>query len=104
MSSQSHSRKRERYKKNELADFKSTMSVEDMVRICNKVNECLERGDDDAGFECLAEMPLHPWMAMYILKNPSLGKRHLLESNYNLVDAEAAYGPDWIAKYGSDDN
>ncbi len=81
--------------------FKSTMSSEEMRRINRESRECFYRGERDKAIDMLAKIPLQPHIAMDILLDPELGKEHLLEDNYfNLADAEAFYGKDWIEKYG----
>ncbi len=83
--------------------FKSTMSTEELLYINKMANECIERGDEDAGFEWLGKVPLPPPMALYALKDRYRGKEYLLEEGVNLADAEAFYGKDWMEKYGNKD-
>ncbi len=79
--------------------FISSMSLEEAVAINDNATECLKNGDRRGCHGWLAKIPLAPTIAMQIVQNPSLGKKHLLECNYNLVDAEAYYGKGWLEKY-----
>ncbi len=81
--------------------FKSTMSNEEMLRLSRESHECLQRGEKDKAFEIIGRIPLQPHIALDILLDPAKGKEYLLEDGYfNLSDAEAFYGKDWIEKYG----
>lgn len=85
----------------DIRTFKSTMSDDEKARIRKKVHECQDRGDLDGASDWLGKLPLLPDIAMCILRDPAKGPEYLLEDGaFNLDDAEAFYGKDWIERYG----
>ena len=65
-----------------------------------EINEALDRaedsGDEEERTRILLTIPLYPKLAFGAKE--SMGKERLLELGFNLVEAERAYGKDWLDK------
>jgi hypothetical protein len=73
-----------------------TMTVEEKLTISNKA--CLlRRAGDEEGYERLTKtIPMPPYLAK-IMKE-KMGVDFLLNGGWNLSEAEAEFGSDWLSK------
>ncbi len=78
-----------------------SMSKEESDAIFEEAAKLLDSGDEDGYFECVKKIPLAPNMAL--LMRDDMGKEALLESGFNLKDAEIVYGADWLDNYAIDE-
>ena len=74
--------------------FKSTMSDERRREIAAQVSEAIKAGDKERAAEIAKQMPLPLPMAR-VLK-ADWGVERLKNAGFNLDDAVAAYGEDWL--------
>lgn len=59
-----------------------------------KALEADERGDHEEAFRIRLKIPLAPHLAMAY--KDTLGKEALIESGFDLSEAEAEYGSEWL--------
>ena len=74
--------------------FKSTMSDERRREIAAQVIEAMNAGDKERANEIAKQIPL-PLPMANVLK-ADWGVENLKNSGFNLDDAVAAYGEDWL--------
>jgi len=73
-----------------------TMTLDEKLAISNKAFELLDAGDREGFSRLLRTAPMPPYLAkMYKEK---MGVKQLIESGWNLSEAEAEFGPDWLNK------
>jgi hypothetical protein len=70
------------------------LTREQEIEIIQKSLEADERGDHDESVRLIQQMPLAPHLARAAKK--IWGKEYLLQSGFDLSEAEAAYGKDWL--------
>ena len=73
-----------------------TMSLDDKLSLRMKVFELEEQGKLEEAQKLERSIPLSPYLAKWAKKR--LGAEFLIENGWNLSDAEAQYGPDWLSK------
>ena len=74
---------------------KATMSLDEKLDICNKALDLFEAGDEE-GFDRLMNIvPMPPHLAMAAKK--TMGTEFLMNSGWNLSEAEAVFGADWLS-------
>jgi len=70
-----------------------TMTIEEKLAISNKACLLWEAGDKEGASRLTRSIPMPPYLAkMYKEK---VGLRPLIESGWNLSEAEAEFGPDF---------
>ena len=57
--------------------------------------EIQDAGQKDEAQALRRTVPMSPWLAKFIKEN--LGAETLLELDWNMAEAEAEYGQDWLA-------
>jgi hypothetical protein len=72
------------------------MTLEEKAVLLDAIYEARQAGDDEKAFRLMVEFPLHPGMAK--IGKETFGKDHLLEGGYNLSEAYAEFGDDWLDK------
>jgi hypothetical protein len=72
------------------------LTLEQKAEIIEKPLEADARGDYDEGSRLLRQLPIAPWLAK--AGKEVWGKEFLLENEYDLSEAEAAYGKDWLSR------
>lgn len=78
-------------------DFESTIGDMNLWNIGMQAADCFERGDDDEGDRLLSTAPLAPHIAFGMLYEKDMTEKEL--RSFNLADAEAYFGKDWIERY-----
>ena len=75
---------------------KADLTPEKAKELRNAINIAEANGDDEERRRILRTVPMYPRVALGLKE--SMGKERLLESGFNLVEAERAYGKDWLDK------
>jgi hypothetical protein len=70
------------------------MTLDERLAIGMKAHEYFEAGNKAEAVRILKQIPLAPHLAK-VAKEFS-GADFLIESGFNLSDAEAEFGPDWL--------
>ena len=73
-----------------------TMTLDEKLAISNKAFALMEAGDEEGGRRLLRTAPMPPYLAK--IYKEKVGVKPLLEAGYNLSEAEAEFGPDWLSK------
>ena len=73
-----------------------TMTIEEKLSISNKAIAMIQAGDEEGGRRLLRTAPMPPYLAK--IYKEKVGVKPLLESGWNLSEAEAEFGPDWLYK------
>ncbi|MCC8165482.1 MAG: hypothetical protein LIQ31_04895, partial [Planctomycetes bacterium] len=78
--------------------FVSTVSDEEKLRIIDKVHQLFKEGRMEEGDDIHNGIPLTPAIAALALLEPG-STRDQLRKNYNLADADKAFGSDWLEMF-----
>jgi hypothetical protein len=70
------------------------MTEKEKAVIMLKSLELREAGDEKGAHALITQIPLPPWLAKTMKEK--IGADFLIEAGYNLSDAEAAFGSDWL--------
>jgi hypothetical protein len=77
-------------------NYKKTMSLHDELKLGMQSVEMDQRGKHEEASRIRRQIPLSPHMAAWAKKR--MGADFLVQSGWNLADAEAAFGTDWLNK------
>jgi hypothetical protein len=72
------------------------MTTEERLDVIMKADEYLAAGNKAESQRLVLGLPMPPYLAKFAKE--FLGADFLIKNGYNLADAEAEYGPDWLAK------
>jgi len=72
------------------------MTEEEKIEICLRAIELKKQGKLEESMELRKTVPLQPYLAMIIKKN--WGAENLIKTGWNLLEAEAEFGSDWLTK------
>lgn len=72
------------------------MTLDEKLAVGMKAHEYLEAGDKEEAVRILKQMPLAPHLAKFAKE--WIGADFLMKGNWNLAEAEAKFGPDWLAQ------
>ena len=73
-----------------------TMTLDEKLAISNKAGTLWEAGDEEGCIRLMKTAPLPPYLAKIYKK--TIGADQLKKSGWNLSEAEAEFGPDWLSK------
>ena len=73
-----------------------TMTLDEKLAISNKALDLLDAGDREGYSRLLRTAPLPPYLAK--IYKEKIGAEQLLKSGWNLSEAEAEFGPGWLAR------
>jgi len=73
-----------------------TMTLDEKLSISNRAFEMMEAGDREGGMRLMKTAPMPHYVAKVI--KDKLGLDFLLNSGWNLSDAEAEYGSEWLRR------
>jgi hypothetical protein len=73
-----------------------TMTLDEKLAISNKAFTLLDAGDREGFSRLLRTAPLPPYLAK--IYKEKVGVKQLIESGWNLSEAEAEFGSDWLNK------
>jgi len=72
-----------------------TMTLDEKLAISNKAIAMMKAGDEEGGRRLLRTAPIPPYLAK-IMKD-KMGADFLISAGYNLSEAEAEFGPNWLS-------
>jgi hypothetical protein len=76
--------------------YQQTMSLHDRLQISAKAIELEKQGKSAEAEQLHHTVPLAPYLAK--LYRDYIGADELKNSGWNLADAEAAFGPNWLSE------
>ena len=71
-----------------------TITLDEKLAISNKAGALWEAGDEEGCIRLMKTAPLPPYLAKIYKK--TIGAEQLKKSGWNLSEAEAEFGPDWL--------
>jgi hypothetical protein len=72
-----------------------TMTLDEKLAISNRAFELINAGNEEAGRRLLRTAPRPPYLAKIFKEK--VGVKPLLDSGWNLSEAEAKFGPNWLS-------
>ncbi|MDR2719055.1 MAG: hypothetical protein LBB89_13455 [Treponema sp.] len=73
-----------------------TMTLDEKLAIGCKAAALWDAGDDEAASRLLRTAPMPPYLAK--VAKEKIGVDFLINGGWNLSEAEAEFGPDWLNK------
>jgi hypothetical protein len=73
-----------------------TMTLDEKLAIGCKAAELRKAGDEEGSSRLIRSMPMPPYLAK--IYKEKVGVKQLIESGWNLSEAEAEFGSDWLNK------
>jgi hypothetical protein len=70
------------------------MTLDEKLAISNRAIALIKAGDEEGGRSLLRTAPMPPYLAKIFKEK--IGVKPLLESGWNLSEAEAEFGPNWL--------
>jgi hypothetical protein len=70
------------------------MTLDEKLAISCKAAELREAGDEEGAMRLMKTAPLPPYLAKVMKEK--VGVDYLINSGWNLSEAEAAFGSDWL--------
>jgi hypothetical protein len=70
------------------------MTLDEKLAIGCKAAELRKAGDNEGASRLMRSIPMPPYMARVAKK--TMGADFLIKGGYNLSEAEAEFGPDWL--------
>jgi hypothetical protein len=71
-----------------------TMTLDEKLAISCKAAALRKAGDEEGASRLIKTAPLPPYLAKK--KKKKVGVKQLIESGWNLSEAEAEFGPGWL--------
>jgi hypothetical protein len=72
-----------------------TMTLDEKLAISCKAAALSQAGDEEGATRLLRTAPMPPYLAKVFKEK--VGVEFLLNGGYNLSEAEAEFGPDWLS-------
>jgi len=72
-----------------------TMTLDEKLAISNKAGALWQAGDEEGCIRLMKTAPLPPYLAK--IYKEKVGVKELLESGWNLSEAEAEFGSTWLS-------
>ena len=72
------------------------MSIHERLQMRMKAFELEEQGKFEEAEKVAKQIPMSPWLAKFAKKH--FGLDYLIEHGWNLSEAEAEFGSDWISR------
>ena len=73
-----------------------TMTLDEKYAIGRKAFELRDAGDEEGYIRLFRSIPMPPYLAK--VYKEKVGVKELIESGWNLSEAEAEFGADWLSK------
>jgi len=73
-----------------------TMTLDEKLAVSNKAFTLLEAGDKEGFSRLIRSVPMPPYLAK--IYKEKVGVEHLINGGWNLSEAEAEFGPDWLSR------
>jgi hypothetical protein len=70
------------------------MTLDEKLAISNRAFELIDAGDREGGINLMKTAPIPPYIAKVIKEK--VGADFLINEGWNLSEAEAEFGPDWL--------
>jgi hypothetical protein len=70
------------------------MTIDEKLAISNKAFELLDAGDEEGYYRLMKTAPMPPYLAKVMKEK--VGPEYLINGGWNLVEAEAEFGPGWL--------
>ena len=70
------------------------MTLDEKLAISNKALDLLDAGDREGYMRLIKTAPMPPYLAK--IYKEKVGVKQLIESGWNLSEAEAEFGPGWL--------
>ena len=71
-----------------------TMSLDEKYAIAFKAHALRDAGDEEGYMRLMKSIPMPAYMAK--INKEKIGADYLIKSGWNLSEAEAEFGPDWL--------
>ena len=75
--------------------MQETMTLDEKLAISNRALDLLDAGDREGYSRLIRTAPMPPYLAKIFKEK--VGVKPLLEAGYNLSEAEAEFGADWLS-------
>jgi len=76
--------------------YKETMPIDEKLAIAIRSAELREAGDEEGASRLIRTAPMPPYLAK--IYKEKVGVEELIKSGWNLSEAEAEFGKDWLNK------
>ena len=73
-----------------------TMTIDEKLALSLKAGELRRSGDIEGSSRLIRSIPMPPYLAK--VYKEKVGVKPLVESGWNLSEAEAEFGTDWLSK------
>ena len=73
-----------------------TMTLDEKLALSNKACLLLQAGDREGYNSIMRTIPMPPYLAK--IAKEKMGADFLINAGYNLSEAEAEFGKDWLSK------
>ena len=73
-----------------------TMTLDEKLAISNRAIALSKAGDEEGYMRLMKTTPLPPYLAK--VYKEKVGVKELIESGWNLSEAEAEFGTDWLSR------
>jgi len=73
-----------------------TMTLDEKLTIGCKAAELRKAGDEEGYDRLIRSIPMPPYLAKVMKEK--MGVDYLINGGWNLTEAEAKFGPDWLDK------
>jgi len=73
-----------------------TMTLDEKLAISNKALDLLDTGDREGYNRLMNSVPMPPYLAK--IAKEKIGVDFLINGGWNLSEAEAEFGADWLSK------
>jgi len=71
------------------------MTIDEKLATSNRAFELLEAGDKEGYTRLIRSAPIPPYLAAVMKEH--MGADFLINGGWNLFEAEAEFGPDWLS-------
>jgi hypothetical protein len=71
-----------------------TMTLDEKLTVSNKALDLLDAGDREGYTRLIRTVPMPPYLAK--IYKEKVGAEYLITGGWNLSEAEAEFGPDWL--------
>ena len=76
--------------------MQQTMTLDEKLAIAVKASALWQAGDKEGYSRVIRTAPMPPYLAKVAKK--TMGADFLIKGGWNLSEAEAEFGPDWLSK------
>jgi len=76
--------------------YTETMTLDEKLALSNKAFELLDAGDREGYSRTIRTVPMPPYIAKVMKEK--MGVSFLTDGGWNLSEAEAEFGHDWLSK------